>query len=41
MREQRRELRLKFESNTYNGDYYMGKILISAEMGDERSTGNP
>jgi hypothetical protein len=41
MREQRRELRLKFESNTFNGDYYMGKILISAEMGDERSTGNP
>jgi hypothetical protein len=41
MREQRRELRLKFESNTFNGNYYMGKILISAEMGDERSTGNP
>jgi hypothetical protein len=41
MREQRRLLRLGFESNTFNGDYYMGKILISAEMGDERSTGNP
>jgi hypothetical protein len=41
MREQRRELRLKFESNTYNGDYYMGRVLLSAEMGDERSTGNP
>jgi hypothetical protein len=41
MREQRRELRLKFESNTFNGDYYMGKILLSADMGDERSTGNP
>jgi hypothetical protein len=41
LREQRRLLRLKFESNTYNGDYYMGKILLSAEIGDERSTGNP
>lgn len=41
LREQRRELRLRFESNTYNGDYYMGRVLISAEMGDERSTGNP
>jgi hypothetical protein len=41
MREQRRELRLKFESNTYNGNYYMGRVLLSAEMGDERSTGNP
>lgn len=41
MREQRRLLRLKFESNTFNGDYYMGKILLSAEQGDERSTGNP
>jgi hypothetical protein len=41
MREQRRELRLKFESNTFNGDYFMGKILLSADMGDERSTGNP
>ena len=41
MREQRRLLRLKFESNTFNGDYYMGKILLSADLGDERSTGNP
>ena len=41
MREQRRELRLKFESNTYNGNYYMGRVLLSAEMGDERVTGNP
>jgi hypothetical protein len=41
MREQRRELRLRFESNTFNGDYFMGKILLSADMGDERSTGNP
>jgi hypothetical protein len=41
MREQRRLLRLKFESNTFNGDYYMGKVLLSADLGDERSTGNP
>jgi hypothetical protein len=41
LREQRRLLRLKFESNTFNGDYYMGKVLLSADMGDERSTGNP
>lgn len=41
MREQRRLLRLKFESNTFNGDYYMGKVLLSADFGDERSTGNP
>jgi hypothetical protein len=41
LREQRRLLRLGFESNTFNGNYYMGKILISADMGDERSTGNP
>ena len=41
MREQRRELRLKFESNTENGDYQMGRVLISVEGGDVRSTGNP
>lgn len=41
MREQRRLLRLKFESNTFNGDYFMGKVLLSADLGDERSTGNP
>jgi len=41
LREQRRLLRLKFESNTYNGDYYLGKVLISADMGDERGTANP
>jgi hypothetical protein len=41
MREQRREMRLRFESNTFNGDYEMGNILISADIGDERGTGNP
>jgi len=41
MREQRREMRLRFESNTFNGDYEMGNILLSADIGDERGTGNP
>lgn len=41
MREQRREMRMKFESNTVRGDYEAGQILISADVGDERGTGNP
>jgi hypothetical protein len=41
MREQRREMRLKFESNVVLGDYETGQILLSADIGDERSTGNP
>lgn len=41
MREQRREMRLRFDSNVVGGDYYMGKILMSVDQGDERSTGNP
>lgn len=41
LREQRREMRLKFISNTVSGDYQMGNVLISADIGDERSTGNP
>jgi hypothetical protein len=41
MREQRREMRIRFESNTFNGNYEMGNVLISADIGDERSTGNP
>jgi hypothetical protein len=41
MREQRREMRLRFESNTFNGNYETGKILLSVNVGDERSTGNP
>jgi hypothetical protein len=40
MREQRRELRIRFESNIVNGNYEMGNVLISAEVGDVRSTGN-
>lgn len=41
MREQRRELRLRFESNCQNGDYQVGKILMSIDAGDIRGTGNP
>ena len=41
MREQRREMRLNFNSNVVNGDYQVGSILISADIGDERGTGNP
>lgn len=36
MREQRREIRLKFESNTVNGNYQAGRILLSADLGDVR-----
>lgn len=38
MREQRRELRLIFRSNTQNGDYQMGKVIVNAEFGDVRPT---
>lgn len=41
MREQRRQMRLRFESNTYNGDYQAGKILLGLTTGDVRGTGNP
>ena len=41
MREQRREMRLRFTSNVSGGNYEMGNILISADIGDERGTGNP
>jgi hypothetical protein len=39
MREQRRELRLKFTSNVVNGNYQLGKLLLSAEIGDVRPYG--
>jgi hypothetical protein len=41
MREQRRELRLRFGSNTVGGDYFMGRVLCSLDTGDTRSTANP
>jgi hypothetical protein len=36
MREQRRELRLKFVSNVQGGDYQVGKLLLNANVGDVR-----
>jgi hypothetical protein len=36
MNEQRRELRLKFISNTQNGNYQLGYLLLSADIGDVR-----
>jgi hypothetical protein len=41
MKEQRRELRLRFTSNAQNGDYFMGRVILSGETGDVRGTGNP
>jgi len=41
MKEQRREMRLHFESNTDGGNYQMGKVLVSMTTGDVRGTGNP
>ena len=41
MREQRREMRLRFESNTAGGTYQTGRILLSLTTGDVRGTGNP
>ena len=36
MREQRRQLRLKFESNVVDGNYELGYLLLSADIGDVR-----
>jgi len=36
MRIEHREIRLKFESNVIDGNFEMGRILITAEYGDER-----
>ena len=36
MREQRRELRLKFVSNTSGGDYQLGRVILDADLGDVR-----
>jgi len=41
MREQRREMRMRFGSNIVNGNYYMGKVILSLDTGDVRGTGNP
>jgi hypothetical protein len=36
LREQRRELRLKFVSNVAGGDYQVGRIILDADLGDTR-----
>jgi hypothetical protein len=36
LRNEHRELRLQFTSNTINGDYEMGRLLLTIEYGDER-----
>ena len=36
MRVEHREIRLKFESDEIDGNYEMGRLLITAEYGDER-----
>ena len=36
MKEQRRELRLKFVSNVSGGNYQLGKVIVSADEGDVR-----
>jgi hypothetical protein len=38
-KEQRRELRVKFTSNTISGDYQMGQVLLHVEPGDGTITG--
>lgn len=37
LREQRREIRLRFTSNEKDGDYEMGRILLHIEQGDARN----
>ena len=34
LKEQRRELRLRFESNAINGDYQMGQIIAHIDVSD-------
>ena len=36
MKEQRRELRLKFVSNVSGGNYQVGKVILNADIGDVR-----
>jgi len=36
MKEQRRELRLKFLSNVEGGNYQLGRVLLNADIGDVR-----
>jgi hypothetical protein len=36
VREQRREMRLRFGSNVAGGDYQLGKVILEADVGDVR-----
>ena len=36
MKEQRRELRLRFVSNTVGGNYQLGRVILNADIGDVR-----
>lgn len=40
MREQRREIRLRFTSNVQGGNYQLGKTLLNATIGDTRPYGS-
>jgi hypothetical protein len=40
MREQRRELRLRFTSDVAGGNYQLGKVLLTADVGDSRPYGS-
>ena len=37
LREQRRQIRLRFSSNVINGNYEMGRVILHTEVGDVRS----
>jgi hypothetical protein len=39
MREQRRELRLRFTSNVAGGNYQLGRLILNADVGDVRPYG--
>jgi hypothetical protein len=39
MRQQRREIRLRFRSNVSGGNYQMGRVLLSVTLGDVRPYG--
>ena len=39
LKEQRRELRVRFESNAFNGTYQMGQIIGHVETGDKTTLG--
>jgi len=36
LKEQRREMRLKFVSNVAGGNYQLGRIMLDADVGDVR-----